>query len=94
MNRDFGLEYFRASVGDASVRVPAISDWSIGMHVHHCCLAMIGICGSLKESVPPPPRSGFSRHFAFGVLRRDKALRFMEIHNRHHLRIISDIAAA
>ncbi len=151
MNRDFGLEHFRASVVEASSCVPAVSDWSIGMHVHHCCLAMIGICGSLKESVPPPPRSGFSlvtslifmsgwiprgrgkspqvvlprrdvspaeldaqldeserllteahdldpqasfRHFAFGVLRRDKALRFMEIHNRHHLRIISDIAAA
>ncbi len=32
------------------------------------------------------------RHFAFGVLNTDKAFRFIGIHNRHHLRIIADIA--
>ena len=32
----------------------------IGMHVHHCCLAMIEICQSLIASTPPPPRSRFS----------------------------------
>ena len=31
------------------------------------------------------------KHFAFGVMKRDDALRFVEIHNRHHLKIISDI---
>jgi hypothetical protein len=149
--RDFGLEHLRASVAKASRRVPSVSDWSIGMHIHHCCLAMIGICESVRDSVPPPPRSGFSlvpwliftsgriprgrgkspdivlprpdvsstelhafldqseqllaqaddldpqtwfRHFAFGVLPRDKTLRFIQIHNRHHLKIIADIAAA
>jgi hypothetical protein len=33
-------------------------------------------------------------HFAFGVMDRDQTLRFMGIHNRHHLRIIADIRAA
>ncbi|TDI84345.1 MAG: DUF1569 domain-containing protein [Caldithrix sp.] len=31
------------------------------------------------------------KHFAFGVMKRDEALRFVEIHNKHHLKIISDI---
>jgi len=30
-------------------------------------------------------------HFAFGAMKRDEALRFVEIHNKHHLKIISDI---
>jgi hypothetical protein len=33
-------------------------------------------------------------HFAFGVLRRDRTLRFLEVHNRHHLRIVRDILRA
>lgn len=32
-------------------------------------------------------------HPVFGTLARDKALRFIEIHNRHHQRIIADILA-
>ena len=151
MSGDYGLEDFRTSVPSAALRAPAVSEWSIGMHVHHCCLAMIRICQSLTASTPPTPRSRFSlvttlvflsgriprgrgrspdvvlprrdvsptelwtlldqserllteahdldpktwfRHFAFGVFDRDKALRFTHIHNRHHLRIISDIVAA
>ncbi len=151
MNGDNGLEDLRTSVASAALRAPAVSEWSIGMHVHHCCLAMIKICQSLVASTPPTPRSRFSfltalvfssgrlprgrgrspdavlpkqdvppaelrtlldrsermltevhdldrrtwfRHFAFGVLDRDKTLRFILIHNRHHLRIISDIMAA
>ena len=152
MTGDYGLEDLRTSVASAALCVPAVSEWSTGMHVHHCCLAMIGICQSLIASTPPPPpRSGFSlrtsliflsgriprgrgrapdvvvprqdvspaelwtlldqserilaevnhldpktwfRHVAFGVLDRDKTLRFIRIHNRHHLRIISDIVAA
>ena len=31
------------------------------------------------------------KHFAFGVMKRDEALKFVEIHNKHHLKIISDI---
>ncbi len=148
---DYGLDDLRVSVARAALRVPTVSAWSIGMHVHHCCLAMTRISQSLIASTPPPPRSRFSlrtslvlltgriprgrgrspddvmprydispaelltlldqserilaevnhldpwtwfRHFAFGVLNRDKTLRFMCIHNQHHLRIISDIAAA
>ncbi len=150
MSGDYGLEDLRTSVASASLRAPAVSEWSIGMHVHHCGLAMMRVCQSLVASTPPTPRSRFSfltaivflsgriqrgrgrspdvvlprqdvspaelltlldraerilteandldpkawfRHFAFGVLDRDKALRFIHIHNRHHLRIISDIVA-
>ena len=148
---DYALEDLRTSVASAALRVPAVSEWSIGMHVHHCCLGMIEICHSLIASTPPPPRSGFSlkrslvffsgriprrrfrspdivvpkedispaelrtlldqserilaevheldpktwfRHPAFGVLDRDETLRLILIHNRHHLRTISDIVAA
>ena len=38
------------------------------------------------------PKTWF-RHFAFGVLDRNNTLRFILIHNRHYLRIISDIVA-
>jgi hypothetical protein len=31
------------------------------------------------------------QHNALGIMQRDEALRFIEIHNRHHLKIISDI---
>lgn len=34
------------------------------------------------------------RHFAFGIMDRDRTIRFMGIHNRHHLRIIQDILRA
>ncbi len=151
MIRDCGLDDLRLGVARAALRIPALSDWSIGMHIHHCCLAMMRISQSLIASTPPPPRTRFSlrttrilltgriprgrgrspevvmpredittadlltlldeaeriltqvshldsrtwfRHFAFGVLKRDKAIRFMRIHNRHHLSIISDITAA
>ncbi len=39
------------------------------------------------------PKSWF-KHFAFGILKRDRAFRLFRIHNRHHLRIIRDIRAA
>ncbi len=151
MSGDYGLEDLRTSAARAALRAPAVSEWSIGMHVHHCCLAMVGFCQSLIASTPPTPRSRFSlvtavvfssgriprgrgrspdvalprqdvspaelwtlldqseriltevhdldpktwcRHVVFGVLDRDKTLRFILIHNRHHLRIISDIVAA
>ena len=148
---DFGLDAFRNCIPQRELCVPAVSKWSVGMHVHHCCLAMIGICQTLSASSPPPPRSRFSlipaliflsgriprgrgrspdavapkrdisleellavldeagrklndarqldagtwfKHFAFGVFDRDKTIKFIGIHNRHHLRIIADIVAA
>lgn len=151
MSGDYGFEDLRNSVARAALRAPAVSDWSIGMHVQHCCLAMLGFCESLIASTPPTPDSKFSlvtaivffsgriprgrgrspdgglprqdispaelgvlldqsgrilnevhdlnpqawsQHPVFGVLDRDKTLRFLRIHNRHHLRIISDIVAA
>lgn len=135
----------------AAARAPGVSEWSVGMHVEHVCLAMIGISRSLTSSEPPVPPAGFNflraavfvtgriprgrgkappqalpregipaealapmldeserwlerahrcssdhwyRHFAFGVLARDRALRFIGIHNRHHLRIARDILGA
>ena len=30
-------------------------------------------------------------HYMFGVFKRDEALQFVKIHNKHHLKIISDI---
>lgn len=151
MNNDYSVVDLRAAVASAAVHVPAVSNWSVGMHVHHCCLAMTRICESLNASIPPTPPSPFSmrttvvllsgriprgrgkapdpsrptedaspeelgslldrcdqllsearaldsqhwfNHFAFGVLGRDKTLRFIGIHNRHHLRIIADIMSA
>ena len=146
-----GLQELRRSLDHADRTAPEVSGWSVGMHIHHCELVMIGICRSMARSTLPPPRTGFNllrsivlltgriprgraqspeeavptpdvpgtdlekaldlaermmdktrkrkpdvwyRHFAFGVLRRDAALRVLEIHNRHHLRIIRDILSA
>lgn len=150
MTGDQGLQELRAAVKDIDASAPRVSKWSVGMHVHHCCLSMIRVCTALGTSTPPPPRSRPSlasgivlltgriprgrakspdvavpksdvtqhellalldesarmvaearrlppdvwfRHFFFGVLDRDKAMRFLSIHNRHHLRIIADIIA-
>jgi len=144
----YGLDDLRNALEHARLSVPAVSDWSVAMHVHHCCLAMIEIWQALVASTPPPPRSRRSfwtwvvflsghiprgrqrspqvalpkhdvsdaellslldrcqqiaadvrkldpgtwfRHVALGVLNRDKAFKFIRIHNRHHLRIIADM---
>lgn len=148
---EYGLDDLRNSVDHAKMSVPTVSHWSVGMQIHHCCLAMVGICKSLIDSAPPPPRSRWSpitsivflsgriprgrgkapdvalpkqdiskeellplldrsekfiaeasqldserwfKHFAFGILNRDKSLKLLRIHNGHHLRIIADIVAA
>jgi hypothetical protein len=44
----------------------------------------------LNAAAVAHPQQWF-RHFAFGVLDRDQTLKFIRIHNRHHLRIIDDI---
>jgi len=128
----------------------SISKWSVGMHIHHCCLAMIGICKQLGISVQPPPpkKTSLARTFVFttgtiprgrgaapepvlpdnqitskelnnllddadtiiqetknidvnkwydhpyfSILKRDDAIKFLKIHNMHHLKIIQDILA-
>ncbi len=47
---------------------------------------------SLRKAVETEPDSWW-QHFVFGVMKRDAALRFIEIHNKHHLKIIADILA-
>lgn len=47
----------------------------------------------LVEALGADPRAWY-RHFVFGVLDRDRSLRFVAVHNRHHLRIIADVVAA
>lgn len=141
-------ELREASVNpDASKQ--SISRWSVGMHIHHCCLVILEICNHLKNSVPPPPKkwsflksflflTGFIprrrgvapektlplesllpqelyklldeaeraieeiknidrqkwfKHPVFGVITGDEGIKFIEIHNRHHLKIIRDILA-
>ena len=56
MTDGFGLVDMRSYVDDAARIAPDVSRWSIGTHVHHCCLAMSGICKALINSTPPPPR--------------------------------------
>jgi hypothetical protein len=146
-----GLESLRQTAELADLRAPAVSEWTTGMHVHHCCLTMTGVCRLLLESRSPLPSRGISilreaifltgriprgrakspvqvlpeeglgtaqllslldeserqielargalagawfRHFALGVMDRDRTLRFLRIHNRHHARIIADILDA
>ncbi|HET6463789.1 MAG TPA: DinB family protein [Candidatus Krumholzibacteria bacterium] len=142
------VEEFRGVVVRADATVPAVSSWSVGEHVHHCCLSMIGISKSLRKSTPPAPRAkptiaraavlglgfiprgrakspsfvvpkpaipqeelramldqsaellamahGLDRgtwftHPFLGTMHRDQALKFVLVHNRHHLKIVADI---
>jgi hypothetical protein len=141
---------FEALVPHRDVRAPTVSQWSVGMHIHHCALAMRLVATEVLRCETPPPRwsanpvrtlilltgrvprgraeapaavrpsvdlsegllgpalseaaqlvrrlpdapqEAWFRHFALGVIRRRSVPRFLEVHNRHHLRIISDILA-
>lgn len=57
-------------------------------------LTLLDQCKLIIADVDHLDASTWFRHFAFGVLKRDRALRFVRIHNQHHLNIISEIAAA
>lgn len=46
------------------------------------------------EAARQVSRDHWYRHFAFGVLDRDRTLKFIGIHNRHHIRIVQDILRA
>ena len=52
---------------------------------------MLTLSQTLVEQVPEAMEDAWFKHFALGVLIRDRALRFIEIHNDHHLAIIDDI---
>ena len=48
---------------------------------------------ALKRAEAADPKA-YWRHFKFGVLTRDTGIKFVHIHNRHHLSLIKDILAA
>jgi hypothetical protein len=142
------IEELRGLIPHRDTASAGISGWSVGMHVHHCGLAMSGITRSLIACDEPAPtrrldlqaslilksgriprgvaeapdvaiptrgvsgrvleetlnksEAGLSRltpvgdrcwfrHFALGVLTKRDAVRFMSIHNAHHLKIVADI---
>jgi hypothetical protein len=43
------------------------------------------------ERLPPVDDRCWYRHFALGVLTKRDAVRFMSVHNAHHLEIVADI---
>jgi hypothetical protein len=146
------LEQLRRVAQNADVSNSNISQWSVGMHVEHCCITIVKICRALQTSQLPAPKEHISlgksfvfftgiiprgratapnntlpatsklapeqlfdlldqaqdmlqnaaklsaanwiKHPAFGTLRRDKALKFIRIHNLHHLKIIKAIITA
>ena len=54
------LSALRQAATSADVTALDVSGWSVGMHVQHCCLTMIGVCRLLIDSEPPPPARRFS----------------------------------
>lgn len=46
---------------------------------------------AIQTALDADPKA-FVEHPFFGLLKRDKAIRFLEIHTEHHLKIIRDIA--
>ena len=145
---DPSFDALRAAAAHAGQGASFVSKWTVGEHVHHCCLTMIGVVRTLEHSTQPPPpsrksvprsivfvlgriprgrarspqpvlpqqavapekllslidasareigrarsfeRGTWIRHPIFGPLHRDDALKFVRIHNHHHLRIVRDI---
>ena len=56
--------------------------------------SMLTECERWLEEARQVSEDHWYRHFAFGVLDRDRTLRFIGIHNRHHLRIVREILQA
>jgi hypothetical protein len=144
------IRAFEALVEHRSAITSRISRWSVGQHIHHCSLVMVGVAEAVKRKRTPRPRwtpnllrtmvlvsgriprgraqaprearpapgldeaglasalsdangtvrglrdapaDAWFRHFALGVIRMRSVPRFLEVHNRHHLRIMGDIIA-
>ncbi|WP_339915987.1 DUF1569 domain-containing protein [Yeosuana marina] len=43
------------------------------------------------EHLKELPKQAYYKHFVFGKLSKNQTLRFLEIHTKHHLKIINDI---
>jgi len=56
--------------------------------------ALLGGAASVLEQARALPADSWFGHFALGTLRRDEALRFIDVHTNHHLRIVAEILAA
>lgn len=83
---------------------PDISSADIAWHLDHMLKAInsifialgnqirisLNLTSTLKELFSLNQNQYFS-HYIFGILNRDKTLRFIEIHTNHHLKIVRDI---
>lgn len=76
----------RAKAPDFAAPDPGITETEL--------IALLDESERLLAAIPGLNRRAWFRHFILGVLTRDRAVRFVRIHNRHHLRIIEDIVAA
>ena len=45
----------------------------------------------LIEQVKPLPKTSHFIHHVFGTLSKQQVLRFLEVHTKHHLKIVNDI---
>ena len=43
------------------------------------------------KAVKPLPKTSHFKHHVFGTLTKQQTLRFLEIHTKHHLKIVNDI---
>lgn len=43
------------------------------------------------ENLKTLPKKAYFKHFIFGMLSKQQTLRFLEVHTKHHLKIVTDI---
>lgn len=43
------------------------------------------------EMIKPLPKTSYFKHHIFGMLTKQQTLRFLEMHTKHHLKIVNDI---
>ncbi len=43
------------------------------------------------EMIKPLPKTSYFKHHMFGMLTKQQTLRFLEMHTKHHLKIVNDI---